>query len=229
MDFKLTKLQTALFVRGLDIAKYDKHLVIAELRDKVGDVFDAEPIALPFPSDAPPEIPRILLRSNDGTYTCNLALNRVDIFRSVTQQEPEDLEGIFANHELQTEEIFKYLKEKGVVVNRIGLTANFVGQTENKTAAEYLRDAFLVLDKLENPKELQIVYNKRARSDSVDFNHLIRIISRDDSNILLQIDINTIPEIMETSNFSKEDLEKILSYSIKKITNFKDTFPDLEI
>lgn len=226
MDFKLVKLQVALFVRGLDIAKYDKYLVISELKDKVGDVFDAEPLALPFPPDAPPEIPRIVLRSNDGKFICNIALNRVDILRNVPPQGLEETEDLFAVHRSQTERIFAYLKEKGVVINRVGLTGSFVGRVAGGTSAEYLRSIFIVTNKLTSPKELQVIYNKRARNESLDFNHLIKIISQENSKVVLQIDVNTIPEVMGASEFSIEDLNRILDYSTAKIKILREGFPD---
>ncbi len=229
MDFKLQKIQTALFIKGLNITGYDKYSLIGELKNSVGDIFDAEPTVLPFPSDAPLDIPRIILNSKDGIYSCRIALNRIDIFRNKPQDEQEKLENVLDNQKKQIEKIYAFFKEKKATINRVGFVAMFLTKIEDKSGAEYLRETFLVDNKLENPKELQVIYNKRAKNNSFEFNHLITLIGRQNDKFILQVDINTVPEMMTSSDFSQENLGSILNYSIQKITEIQESFPNITV
>ncbi len=229
MDFKLQKIQTALFIKDFNITGYDKYSLIGELKNSVGNIFDAEPTVLPFPSDAPLDIPRIILNSKGGIYSCNISLNRIDIFRNKPQDEQEKLEDILANQKEQIKKIYDFFKGKNVVINRVGFVVAFLSEIENKSGAEYLKETFLVADKLESPRELRIIYNKRAKNDSFDFNHLLKIIGQTANKLVLETDINTVPEVMTSSDFSQEKIDSILNYAIQKITEIQKDFPNINI
>lgn len=228
MDFKLQKIQTALFIEGFNIVGYDKYSFIGEVNNSIGDIFNAEPIVLPpLPLDAPLEIPRIILNSKEGIYTCNIALNRVDMFRNKPQERQERIENILDEQKKQTEKIYDFFKGKKVIINRVGFVVTFLNEIENKTGSEYLRKTFLVDNKLKNPRELQIIYNKQEQNNSIDFNQLFRIIGQSDNKVVLEIDINTTPELMAKSDFNKNNLSSILDYSIQKIIDIEKNFPNI--
>lgn len=229
MNFKLQKVQTALFIKDFSITGYDKYSLIGELKDSVGDIFDAEPVAFPLPPDAPLDIPRIILNNKKGVYSCNIALNRIDIFRNKPQDEEEKLEDILGNQKEQVKKVYDFFNGRSVIINRVGFVVTFLSEIKDKSGAEYLKETFLVADKLENPRELRLIYNKRASDNSVEFNHLVTLIGRQDNKLVLQIDINTIPEIMKETNFAKEKLIDILNYSVKKTKQIKDNFPNFKV
>jgi len=78
MDFYVSNLQTAIFITNLDFS--NKIGFISQLNQETDNLFDGDPIILPIPNDAPPEVPRIILKSQDDSYTLNLCQNRVDLF-----------------------------------------------------------------------------------------------------------------------------------------------------
>jgi len=224
MNFKVQTIQVALFIKDLNIAGYDKYALIGDLKEKVGSIFDAEPVVLPLPPNAPSDIPRVILNNKEGSYNCNIALNRVDVFKNKPQSE-EDLKVFLDDQKEKTIIVFDFLKEKHVVVNRVGFIVTSLVEIEDKTGPEYLKEAFVASGKLDDPRELRMIYNKREN----DFNHLIKMTTKQDNKLLLQIDVNTIPELMAEADFDGEKLESILNYAIEKIIKIQGSFPNFNI
>ena len=65
MNMKINDLsiQTAFFTPGLIFS--DKLSLSAQLIKESGNIFDGDPIMLPIPPEAPPEFPRMILKSKD--------------------------------------------------------------------------------------------------------------------------------------------------------------------
>jgi hypothetical protein len=61
---KINQIQLVLFNPGMAIS--DKIRLANNINNTLGGLFDGDPVVLPLPPDAPPELPRILLSSKDG-------------------------------------------------------------------------------------------------------------------------------------------------------------------
>jgi hypothetical protein len=74
-DFIFSSLQGTLFAHFSWAVNAKKLSAILSL---FSDTFDSAPLVLPVPEDAPLEIPRVILRSNDKQWTLEIAANRVN-------------------------------------------------------------------------------------------------------------------------------------------------------
>jgi len=64
--------------------------ILTQVLGDVGEVLDGDPVSLPVPAEAPPEIPRVLLTSKDKALRFDIGLNRAD-FRWQRTDAPLDL------------------------------------------------------------------------------------------------------------------------------------------
>lgn len=228
MEATIKKIQTAIFTRNFQIQnEYDKSNILLELKEKVGDIFNGQPIWVPVPNDAPQEIPRIVLNSLDNVYSCNIALNRSDVFLNLANPVEKETDALFEKQKSNSFKIFTYLKEKGAVINRVGFVVDV--EYQNEKGVEFLRERMLKENKFQEPKELSFRYNHTDRIEEIDIetNNLITISGKTGSDIIqVQFDINTVAEIIGKADFSKDYFEKIIAYSERKSKKMIDTFPE---
>ncbi|MCX6806859.1 MAG: hypothetical protein NT135_01920 [Candidatus Berkelbacteria bacterium] len=233
MEFTPKNLQTALFVKDsikeLITPGYDKYSLIDEIKKKISDIFDAEPVVLPFPPDTPQNIPRIILKNKNETYSCNISINRVDIFQSLFPIHVKNLDNALKDQKTTVIKIFNFFKNKDLTINRIGFVVSGMLKINDNSSAEYLTKEFIKTGKLDIPRELSIVYNKRLKIKDNDYNHRIVMRGGLDKQLFLQIDINTIPEMMAIKDLKIEDIKEILDYSTERITKINEEFPNFKI
>ncbi len=222
MDFDLKSIQTALFIKefdnNADIYNFPKDI------KSYSNVFDGDPFFTNVPSGAPKDIPRLILKSRDGRYGCNISFNRVDLFQNKLKEDVS-----LEKQKEAIKSIFNFLENKKITINRVGFIGNFLTIIEGQTSADYINSKFIKEKALENPRELIINYSKRTKQKDIDFNIFLRLLGNNEKNLNLQIDVNTIQEAMETNVFNERDFSNILDYSIEKIEEIKNKFPIINI
>lgn len=232
METKIRKIQTAIFTRNFQIANdYERAQLLLDLKSATCDTFNGDPVLIPIPNDAPLDIPRIILNSSDKAYACNIALNRTDIFYNVSDDSEINLDVLLQAQKDNSLKLFSFLKSKDAIINRVGFVVNvdFVVEESDKNSFDYLKEHFLKDDKLEDPKELLLRYNKLSNSPKFEMNNLVTIQSKRSDVIAVQTDINTVAEIMSDSNFLKDDFEEIINYSTDKSQNVINAFPNFQL
>ncbi|MDP1845848.1 MAG: hypothetical protein Q8L09_03805 [Candidatus Moranbacteria bacterium] len=229
MEPTIKKIQTAIFIKNFQIQnEYEKSNLLLDSKEKIGDIFDGQPILIPAPNEMPPEIPRIVLNSADNLFSCNIALNRTDIFFNSANSKEKDVNIILEKQKTNSLRVFDFLKEKNVIINRIGFVVDVEYAIEN--AIEFLKAEFINENKFESPKELSFRYNRSSIIEEINIpmNNLVTVSGKNDSNVIqIQLDINTVSEIMSSSDFSKEYFDKIITYSENKINSIIKEFPNL--
>lgn len=225
MDPIIKKIQTAIFVKNFQIQnEYEKSNLLLNLREKVGDIFNGQPIIIPVPNDAPPEIPRMVLNSVDNLYSCNIALNRSDVFLNVSGHIEKDEGSLFEKQKKNSLKMIEFLRDNNATIIRIGFAVDV--DYQNQESVEFLRNKFLKEDKFFSPKELSFIYNKESRTEntSIVMNNLITISGKKGINIIkTQIDINSLAEGMDLIDFSVENSKEIIDYSIAEVKNLIKT------
>lgn len=232
MQTKIRKIQTAIFTRNFQVANdYERAQLLLDLKSATVDTFNGDPVLIPVPNDAPLDIPRIILNSSDRVYACNIALNRTDVFYNVLDDSEINLDVLLRTQKDNSLKLFNFLKSKDSIINRVGFVINvdFVAEENDKDSFDYLKEHFLKDDKLEDPKELLLRYNKLSGSPKFEMNNLVTIQSKRSDVIAVQTDINTIAEIMRDSNFSESDFEEIINYSMDKSQNVINAFPNFQL
>ena len=93
LEANLNKLHGVLYLKSLDLSNPSS--LAFYLKEDKNLPFDGPEAVIPIPADAPLEIPRIILRSKDGVFVCNISVNRVDLFFNETKEQsglnPDDI------------------------------------------------------------------------------------------------------------------------------------------
>src|SRR3989344_5126864 len=160
---KIQSVQIALFLATVDLT--DRLLVASKINKKLDNFFNGQPVLLPIPNDAPPEIPRIILKTRDEEFSLQISASRVDLFfRNAT------------NKDIKYQEVFVKLKTMLNVfseciigdftasVNRLGIIVNALpsGLTVKNIQDFFNNDNISVNDK----EEIQIsLLNKEKIGD----------------------------------------------------------------
>lgn len=208
-NYQVNQYQTALFTKLKQLEIYG---LAEEIRsdEVLGKIFDIEPRVSPLPPEFPPEVPRISLRSSVGEYVCNIALSRVDLLKKANTSDTS-LENIEYKEKL--EKIFEILVKKNYVINRIGSIIDLVITSDSGDALKYLKEkAFIGGFFVKEPTELHVIFNEKDAVSAINYNNVIKLVSKDPTNIEVQFDINTDLK-NNKPNFNKDDFTKITSYA----------------
>lgn len=180
-------------------------------------------MVLPLPSDAPSEIPRIVLKSKDEHYSCNVSGVRVDFF--YREKEPSqkwtDLRDEYHRHLLAiSQTVVETLRTS---ITRLGSIVEFyvpIGVSPSVA----MRQAYLKEGVLPGEREIQLGALDRQYWETKEINRWVRVTGKDgESAVRVVVDINTIPEkkydfdvdgiesfYRHVSSFLIADLEKIV-------------------
>jgi len=230
METRIKKIQTAIFTRNFNVTDdTGRAQLLIDINAHTSSIFNVPPVQVPIPSDAPPEFPRIILNSTGNVFNCNISLMRTDIFYNIPSDNADNLEILLATQKNNTENIFNFLINRGIIVSRIGFIVDVIKElsSEEGNGHDYLRNKFISDDRFQDPKELMFRYNKADRSDNFDINNLITITGKPSNKIILQTDINTVAEIMNTANFNLDNFNEIIDYGIQKTKGLIDNFPNI--
>ena len=184
-------------------APYDLTNKIAaanSMNEKVKHVFDGEPILFPIPTDAPPEIPRIILTSRDQKYRCNFALDRLNLLYTEQGKPNKELNDLREQYLALLRRIAEVVKGEwkadvfrlGFVVRSLAFPSDPVGLIKN---------TFIREGALKTPRQLEVHVLDRMTWDKLEINRWYRLSSAEiagatgESKALsVLFDFNTIPE-----------------------------------
>lgn len=198
-NFQLQKIQTALFTPGINLAK---PLDVAQnFINFTESLFDGQPVILPIPPDAPPEIPRIILKNSNDSYSCNISQNRVDFIftEKGTPRSLSDEKDIFLRYLLLNVELLK--NKQKVSINRVGTAITFLLpllESSNK----FINEKFLKERLFTDVYEVQFGVLKRLKLSNYEINCWFKLNTlrntedpSDDKAASVTFDINTRPDI----------------------------------
>lgn len=230
MDTKFRKIQTAIFTKNFNlIDDASRAQFLLDIKESSRVIFDASPVQVPIPSNAPPEFPRIILNSIDGRFNCNITLSRTDVIFNVPENNTQSLADLLTTQKNNFKNIFDFLVSKSIVINRIGfivVAEKLLSQGEGGGCA-YLKNNFIKDTKFNNSKELIFRYNQAGNSENFGMNNLININGKASNRILVQTDINTLAELMGSASFNSNNLNEIIDYMMQKTQDFINNFPNI--
>ncbi len=190
---KILKLQLALFFQNT-ILRPDN--LIGVVNSSMGNLFDAMPQISPLPAEAPAEIPRVQMRSENGKYNCNIACSRMDFILNGDFSDgavwPELTKDFLAKVKLFIGSIFEQSK-----IVRFGLIGNFF--IPDKSATTSMTKKYLKVD-LNSAEEINLRFNKRTSSHGYDLNNITSFSiavaetnGQSDKGIFIELDVNNTP------------------------------------
>jgi hypothetical protein len=216
MNKEIISAQLVIYSPGIVIT--NKLKVANAINDNLSNLFDSDPIILPLPEDAPPEIPRIQMFSKDKKYVLSIALNRIDFIFQYKEEDEKlfPIPGFFEKFL----SIFQYFSENlHTQFTRTAMVTNWIIELENIPASEFLLNKY-IQDKtpIVKPCELELHYLTKEFVTEFEINKWVRIksarkMSEPEKNnlVVFLIDINTVAE--KTYEFDKDALQRFLEQS----------------
>lgn len=194
MNYRPVKLQTAFFLAAIDLSSRLK--IAALVRECVPQYFGVDPLLLPLPPNSPPEFPQIVIQNESVGWAFQIAGGRFDIVADFsTFPAIENHSGLFQEIQSVSSVLFNALTTNfGARVNRLGFVVTLVADVEN--AVELLRSKYLKSDEALGADETRLLFLQKLTIAPLYLNKWVRLISTSNpSRIILEIDINTQPEI----------------------------------
>lgn len=225
-DFRLVSCQATLFTPDEEVSSAK---LVRELLPKWADRFDADPTILPASAGIPPEIPRLILQSTSQTWRCQIASARIDLFwlKSVADPSNIPLDAFFR-------EAIQRLNEYGEFLGaRVGRMAAVLNRYAEHPAPglfltrHFCQDRWLTgpLAQLENC-ELH-THRRLSLAERFQVNFWVRsktgtLSSGQESSpvVVVEQDLNTLLEDMETQAFTSGDIEK---FFLATVTQFDES------
>jgi len=218
MNIKIISAQLVIYSPGIVIV--NKLKVANAINDNLLGLFDSDPVIIPLPEDAPPELPRIQMFSKDKRYSLLIASNRIDFIFQYKEEDEKSFPIPDFFEKFLT--IFKYFSENlHTQFTRSAIVTNWIIELEKISAAEFLLDKY-IQDKtpIVKPYELELHYLTKGTAAEFEINRWVRIKSarkmgepEKNNLIFLLIDINTIAE--KNYEFDRYSLQRFLEQSSK--------------
>jgi hypothetical protein len=209
-DFEIISIQATVFTPSLTFAA--SKLMTSAL-EKWGELFDSPPISLPLPSEAPSEIPRVILQSSTMHKKLELAPKRANLFW-LRQSETDTI--ILEDYlRFAVDVLHDYVNIVSGKVGRIAAVLNrsLINPNPGLFLAQHFCKEKWLSAPFNRPESFEIHSHKKySLADRFNVNSWVRcktgfLVKPDRKSIILvEQDINTILEEMETREFSDEEI-----------------------
>jgi hypothetical protein len=213
-DFVIIQAQAAIFTPGLNL---HTTRVLTQLLAEYADTFNGDPIMLPVPEGFPlaVESPRFILQSRDGKLRLQAAPSRLDLFQASL-----DSQGIRPLPEFLDWCLRLFDKYLDITQGRVGRLASVVNRRASpaeparELASHFCKQALLD-GPLNRPSDFEVHAAKQFDFlEGLRINSWFRcktaiLISRQAQQqkaVLVDQDFNTLPEELETREFSREEI-----------------------
>lgn len=172
-----------------------------EFTERTGGVLDHEPIVLPFQQPAPPQAPRIVLRSRDGQFACEVAMDRVSFHYADRTGRSESIEGLFPRYR---EVLYRVITALGELLDMKPARLGFVTKARaalERPADEVLREHFIRVDRFAGAVETHLHFLDLVDLEGTPCNQWTRLRApraraegQQSDALFLELDVNTRAE-----------------------------------
>ncbi len=209
--FNISSIQCSIFTPSFSFrpAEFLKYLL-----EHWGTNFDGAPLSMPLPDNAPPEIPSIALTSKDGSLKMDVSRSRTNVSWNKTSKgvKPEihpvinELNGILQD----------IIKDQEVAAGRLAFILNRFAPGEDVAkmlAAHFCKEEWLATA-LKQPENFELHVHEKHALGTGQFNvnswfrvRTGRIVVDNKPAVLVQQDINTMAEELESQHFQPGQLQ----------------------
>lgn len=209
-EFSLQGIQASAWVPGKELRP--KRILKQALRDW-DDAYDAEPISLPIPPDAPGEIPSVILASRDGSLQLQAARERINLLWQRQSEADVDLRKTYATF---AERLAAIIMESNIPAGRLAAIVTRVASNPDpgrNLARQFCRDEWLK-QPLNRPEGFELhahkVFSLHPELE-LSVNSWIRIKTARNPGegfryIVVEQDINTLAEDILRNRFLKAEI-----------------------
>lgn len=183
-------------------------------------LLDGDPTALPVPDDAPPEIPRLMLSKKDNSMRLQLSRQRIDLFRTKTEDEDQVSLGEFLD---TAKKLLPDIAEKiGSEVVRIAVILERFCPDEKPPSAiaDHFCKSEFMSESFDGPAAFELHSMKKYKFlKKFEVNSWVRVKSgrfqygaaKHRPVIVVGQDINTWAELMDTTIYTNKDVSLFFS------------------
>ncbi len=197
METFVHSILSALFFPPRDIA--NKAAFVSGFLEQTR-VFDGDPMILPM-GNAPPPVPRIVMKSRDERYACEIALEHLHFTYNDTRQQRRTLDSLYPEYrDVLHRVVVAALAGIGAPVMRLGFVTRHVIEP-GESANEWMRQNYLQGDRIPAAFETHLHLLQRFEMETFRVNRWIKLWTlRDpqqpekDPAAMMEVDVNTIPE-----------------------------------
>jgi len=221
IKFTPVKLMAAIFTPGFS---YSSGISLLNLFQEIsGNKFDGEIFSAPIPHNAPHEIPRFVLKSQDGFWKLEVSLERTNLIYIHPELSPIIDPHAFDFKNYAKKFFREYKKKTKIRIQRLAFVVERASKILEETPAQFIADTFCKDEYLKEPfnrtSSFELHSLKQYKHKKFNLNSWVRLKSAnlvDESKtpILLVIsDINTL-SIQEASenNFDLKDIDRFFKF-----------------
>lgn len=217
--FNISSIQCSIFTPGFS---FRPAAFLMYLLEHWGNKFDGKPLSMPLPDDAPPEIPSIVLTSMDGSLKMDVSRSRTNVSWNKTSSgvNPEVLSVIDEINGILRD----IIKDQGVSAGRLAFILNRFAPVENAAkmlAAHFCKEEWLATA-LKQPENFELHVHERLTlgTGQLNVNSWLRVrtgrlVADNKSAVLVQQDINTLAEELESQHFEPEQIQAFFHEAVK--------------
>lgn len=217
--FNISSIQCSIFTPGFS---FRPTAFLTYLLEHWGNKFDGKPLSIPLPDDAPPEIPTIVLTSKDSSLKMDVSRYRTNVSWNRTSSEvnPDVLSVIDEMNDILRD----IIKDQGVSAGRLAFILNRFAPVEDVAkmlAAHFCKEEWLTTA-LKQPENFELHVHERRVLGTGQFNvnswfrvRTGRLVVDSKSAVLVQQDINTMAEDLESQHFELEQIQTFFHEAIK--------------
>ncbi len=221
-DFAFDMLRASVFIPEI---QSQAKIIYRNLPDDWIEYFDAEPTLIPVPEGAPSSIPIMQLSNKTGERRLGVSRVRVDFeLRSLSTEEP--IESVEAFYKDAISRLIQFSEIFNITIKRLATNANrFVKQEDPGLylAQHFCNEKWWLEAPLNRPKQFELSAHKRFNLyEGLEVNSWVRnktgkSTMTGDSLIIIEQDINTLPEEMDIRKFSKKEIGRFFKHNIKEL------------
>jgi hypothetical protein len=226
MKFNITRLMASIFTP--EFAFGNTAAIVSQFQNISDNLFDGEMFSFPMGQNAPPEIPRLILSSKNGTWKLEISVQRTNFIflnpininiKPVTEPEfSQKAKDIFS----------RYKNETDIRMQRLAYVSERYTQFEESLPVEFLVNKYCkseIADKIfKNNDGFEIHSLKKYDLEDFNVNSWVRLktIHLADTKmsdaLLLENDLNTF-SITENpdKNFSVSEIESFFTISVGEL------------
>lgn len=209
-----------------DTSAFSAPKFLATILGKYAHYYNGSVQALPLPENIPPEIPRVILQSNNGVFKLEASPARVNSLFMQNVESLAESDDLFIN--ICVEVLEHYVRDTETQVSRLAMVLTRAHKTENP--AQVLIERFckselqsVLFARSEN---FEIHNEKQIQLKEFTVNSWVRcktatLLFPDSSvpGIVVEQDLNTLATEIEQRRFTSEDIRSFFKQALQEAQN----------
>jgi hypothetical protein len=232
-EFVVASCQATLFTPDEEVSSAK---IIAGIVPRWASRFDGEPVVMPFPGPVPREVPRVILQDKTGSWRCEIASARINVFWRRTAPL---IERGLSTSDFFAEAASLLVQYQDVQRTRVGRLAALVGRLAQQEAPglylarHFCRDRWLAAP-LNRPGDFELHAHKRYEHSGFRVNSWFRNKTgalapaspdgKIQGVILVEQDLNTFPEDEPQAAFSSDEVRRFCQMVIPEFDHILDLY-----